>query len=524
MSIATEITRLQNAKASLKTSINAKTDSEHQIADETLEDYASFVDSIQTGGIPTPRLPNEYQEVEYIENTGSQYINTGVVLTNGFRIETQINISNWYSEGNFTGVCYYAGVIGANTYRDYIVVYKEKPMLGMNTDTQATSTLSLNTWYTIDASTISGNGYYKIDETTVTSSSNAVSHSNLNLWLFGVNNNNDGKWWNAYIKMKETKIYNNSNTLVRDLVPCYRKSDNAIGMYDLTNDTFYANSGTGTFSKGDNVYPTGLQSKSVTITTNTTTLIVPDDGYNALGGVSVTTNVTEPTPDYVSNGLIAWYEGEDNFDSNEHLNSRVGNDYLYVYSRLVGNSTTNPVKTYNGNIVNLGGYVYASSRDYFVNGYTIEIVGYTTGSSNASTDGCWLYTGNTNQTAGIGAVTTNGNYIIFQNDGTTTSSYQFTRNKPFNASVYFKTNIGRGTNVSFTTKGSVNGQGYVEYTGASNYHNVKTGGQISLFLSYYADNYKGYGGIKSIRVYNRALTDQEMYNNYLVDKARFDLD
>lgn len=50
MSIASEITRLQNAKADLKTSINAKTDSSHQITGETIDEYADFVDSIQTGG------------------------------------------------------------------------------------------------------------------------------------------------------------------------------------------------------------------------------------------------------------------------------------------------------------------------------------------------------------------------------------------------------------------------------------------------------------------------------------------
>lgn len=50
MSIATEITRLQNAKDDLKTSINAKTDSSHQITNETIDDYADFVDSIETGG------------------------------------------------------------------------------------------------------------------------------------------------------------------------------------------------------------------------------------------------------------------------------------------------------------------------------------------------------------------------------------------------------------------------------------------------------------------------------------------
>lgn len=53
MSIASEISRLQSAKADLKTAINAKTDAQHQIDDETLDHYAGFVDSIQTGGDTT---------------------------------------------------------------------------------------------------------------------------------------------------------------------------------------------------------------------------------------------------------------------------------------------------------------------------------------------------------------------------------------------------------------------------------------------------------------------------------------
>ena len=46
MSIASEITRLQNAKAALKTAINAQNNSDHQIGDETLEDYPDFVSDI----------------------------------------------------------------------------------------------------------------------------------------------------------------------------------------------------------------------------------------------------------------------------------------------------------------------------------------------------------------------------------------------------------------------------------------------------------------------------------------------
>lgn len=46
MAISQEITRLQNAKTSLKSSINAKTDQQHQITTETIDDYSDFVDSI----------------------------------------------------------------------------------------------------------------------------------------------------------------------------------------------------------------------------------------------------------------------------------------------------------------------------------------------------------------------------------------------------------------------------------------------------------------------------------------------
>lgn len=37
------------------------------------------------------------------------------------------------------------------------------------------------------------------------------------------------------------------------LVPCYRKSDNEIGMYDMFSGNFYTNAGTGKFSKGSDI-------------------------------------------------------------------------------------------------------------------------------------------------------------------------------------------------------------------------------------------------------------------------------
>lgn len=47
------------------------------------------------------------------------------------------------------------------------------------------------------------------------------------------------------------KFYESGDLKV-SLVPCYRKSDGEIGLYDKVNNKFYTNAGTGEFIKGGN--------------------------------------------------------------------------------------------------------------------------------------------------------------------------------------------------------------------------------------------------------------------------------
>ena len=49
------------------------------------------------------------------------------------------------------------------------------------------------------------------------------------------------------------KYYDKNNTLICDLVPCYRKNDGVIGMYDIVRKIFLTNAGSGSFTKGANV-------------------------------------------------------------------------------------------------------------------------------------------------------------------------------------------------------------------------------------------------------------------------------
>ena len=76
--------------------------------------------------------------------------------------------------------------------------------------------------------------------------------------LFALTNEEDDPIpMSAYnMKVYRLKLYEN-NVLVRDYVPCYRTSDNEVGLYEVVNNVFYPNNGTGTFNKGNDVETEG---------------------------------------------------------------------------------------------------------------------------------------------------------------------------------------------------------------------------------------------------------------------------
>lgn len=73
-----------------------------------------------------------------------------------------------------------------------------------------------------------------------------------NLYLFAQNYNGAARF-GGLRRIGSFKYYDKTNTLICDLVPCYRKSDGVIGMYDRVRKIFLTNVGTGAFTKGANV-------------------------------------------------------------------------------------------------------------------------------------------------------------------------------------------------------------------------------------------------------------------------------
>lgn len=284
-----------------------------------------------------------------------------------------------------------------------------------------------------------------------------------------------------------------------------------------------------------------LQTKSVTITENGTTSVTPDTGYDGMSEVRITTNVGGDTPpNYVIDGLVAWFDLDDEIGSDEKWYNKVGNDYIYVKARKFGTSTTNPYRKSKGEpLENYGIFTFASSEDYYKEGYTIEIVATSYGKNSpsgvnagASGDGHWFVTGNINGTSGIGIRSTrnNGtqayiNVINGETDKNTFSDFLINIGETFGTSVYFSTLMPRTYTSSYKSvvKEAINGSEYAIVTELNASAKSSSHGNELLFLSYYEGNYVGYGNIKCIRVYNRELTEAEKNHNYDIDKNRFNI-
>lgn len=201
---------------------------------------------------------NEYTFVEYIESTGTQYIDTGV---NADDINYAFEIDFY---GYQTQPTQYPRVFGYQ-YQGGIFL-GTKFWYGNNTNTNSTD--SLNVFNDERHLLFANKDYAIVDNTTFLINTPPTSLTKFNsnkIAIFGSIHGNTGLIRNddfSSIKLYNFKIYH-SNKLIRNFIPCIRNSDNEIGLYDMVNGTFYGNAGTGTFGIPNNVQLNSLQSPNL---------------------------------------------------------------------------------------------------------------------------------------------------------------------------------------------------------------------------------------------------------------------
>lgn len=182
-------------------------------------------------------LPSGYTKLDYIESSGTQYINTGFKPNQNTRCVIDIeNLSSAQAaffgaraSQNAASFTYFS--LTATTGRsDY--GSSKQPMTFTNTVGR----------YTVDQN----KNVCTVNGVTATGTANTFQLTN-NLYLMAVNQA-DAAIQNAKMKLYSAKVYDNG-TLVRDFIPC-KNANGAIGLWDNVNSVFYANAGTGTFSTG----------------------------------------------------------------------------------------------------------------------------------------------------------------------------------------------------------------------------------------------------------------------------------
>lgn len=203
-------------------------------------------------------LPDEFQRVEYLETDGNQYIDTGILLNNtdGFEITFQsskdalttpvmgaISGGTAYTSTNNISVTYNVGS-NVNAYSIYNNSGAGNPNYAWNggdyTDKlkHTIKYTGLNTVPTIDGEAM----------TQITSHTISVSDASVTTWLFGRSNTGTGTKAQDGIRIYDANFYSKGH-----FIPCRRKSDSILGMYDTVTGTFLTNAGTGEFTAGANV-------------------------------------------------------------------------------------------------------------------------------------------------------------------------------------------------------------------------------------------------------------------------------
>ena len=204
-------------------------------------------------------LPDEYQEVEYIESTGTQYIDTGLLAKDYSDINCEI-------KGNYIKVEPTKTILGAGNNNTWYLIGilfgvrdfgAQKGTAG--TEVKFCSADLKEHIFTLDLK----NGVAYLDNDLQINLSNNGNKIDKNYILFSNMNGNEWTTAASSFSMKYCKIIKDE-VLIRNFVPCYcittvtniygeQSPPGTKGIYDTVEGKFYTNQGTGEFIAGPEV-------------------------------------------------------------------------------------------------------------------------------------------------------------------------------------------------------------------------------------------------------------------------------
>ena len=194
-------------------------------------------------------IPVEYQLVEYLESSGTQYIDTNVLFIEP--LSWEFNNITVYSTGNIQWKALF-GVynISNSSVINYLQYNTSTKLFQFNISGNVfTYTNSADSYLKILAEYNNSECRLFLNDVEAIHGTYICSYNLNNIYLFRLNAPS-AQNYNYFIgKCGDIKVYSNYN-LIRHFYPVYRKSDNKPGLYDIVNNVFYTNQGTGEFIVG----------------------------------------------------------------------------------------------------------------------------------------------------------------------------------------------------------------------------------------------------------------------------------
>lgn len=312
--------------------------------------YESYFDKSRDG------LPDNVEQLEYIESTGTQYIDTGVFPSNNLKINIKVCYTNsnaLYMLGSDNA--YNAGV---NIWWD--PNYKTQGYKGIfGTPIMSTGIIpQINVPVTI---TLQNNKIYVDGQLKGSGSTQDVSkYSKSSIYVFCTHRGGKAQH-NTSMRLYELQMYN-GDTLIRDFIPVLDQN-NVAYLYDKVEKKFYYNSGTGTFNykkkdsqnmqltKVNYIESTGTQYIDTGVKPSNSTKVDIKFMYNSLNGFvygSRTSGSGSDAHEFMINasGLVfPQFDGQYSEVSSSY--NKIGEEYILSNSQSGAYINGNLIKSYN---------------------------------------------------------------------------------------------------------------------------------------------------------------------------------
>ena len=199
-------------------------------------------------------LPNEYQQVEYIESTATQYIDTNIIPKSYTKVFFDFSFDEYNTK--FAG----NGWVSTNSKETFTWGHEGNEGNFCSSVSNTLKFIYTNVSVDTNRHTWSLESGKQLFDEKLYGESILGDGSNFSMYLFARHigwRNTDGNFVNGYCKEKLylCQIFEN-NIMIRNFIPCYSTtivtdvneeacSKGTVGLYDLVEGKFYTNQGAG---------------------------------------------------------------------------------------------------------------------------------------------------------------------------------------------------------------------------------------------------------------------------------------